>query len=150
MQSTIGCRKFAGIGQIILLKLICLRFNTISDHPSRPEIIERKVSGCNLTLKWTTPQWNECPILFYTIRHRQKEATHGAKNWAVVNITDPTANQRELRLNCSTTYEFQVKAWNELGGGAFSTVQSATTESATTQDDTEGLSASGTQDPGIS
>ena len=65
-------------------------------------------------------------------------------NWIVVNITDPTANQQELRLYCSTTYEFKVRAWNELGGSVFSTVQSATMERAPTQDNTEGFSTSGT------
>ncbi len=64
-----------------------------------------------------------------------------------MNITDPSAEQQELGLNCSTAYDFQVKAWNELGGGVYSSVQSATTESATTQDDNEGLSTSGTHNP---
>ncbi|XP_078371996.1 uncharacterized protein LOC144655586 [Oculina patagonica] len=114
-----------------------------ADRSGRPEIVDRKVSGCNVTLKWTAPLPNGCPILVYTVSYRQKETTRGAKIWTVMNITDPTANQQELRLNCSTTYEFQVKAWNELGGGVPSIVQSATTESATTQDDTEGLSTSG-------
>ena len=30
-------------------------------------------------------------------------------------MTDPNLNQQELILNCSTTYEFEVKAWNALG-----------------------------------
>ncbi|XP_078372013.1 uncharacterized protein LOC144655597 [Oculina patagonica] len=113
------------------------------DRPGRPEIVERKVSGCNMTLKWTAAPSNGCPILFYTVSYRQKETTHGAKNWTVMNITDPSAEQQELRLNCSTTYDFKIRAWNELGGGVFSLVQSATTESATTQDNNEGLSTSG-------
>ena len=102
------------------------------------------MSGCNVTLKWTAPLPNGCPIIVYTVSYRQKETTNGAKNWTVINITDSTANQQELRLNCSTTYEFQVKAWNELGSGVLSIMQSATTESASKQDDIKGSSASGT------
>ena len=59
----------------------------------------------------------------------------------MINITDSTAKQRELMLNCTSTYEFQVRAWNELGGGDPSTVQSATTERAATNDDTGDLVA---------
>ena len=40
--------------------------------------------------------------------------------------------QTELILNCSTTYEFQARAWNELGGGDLSSLQSATTNDLTT------------------
>ena len=34
----------------------------------------------------------------------------------------------ELMLNCSTTYEFQARAWNELGGGDLSSSQSQRTD----------------------
>ena len=61
----------------------------------------------------------------------------------MINITDPTANQQELMLNCTSTYEFKVKAWNELGAGVPSTVQSVTTDGVPTQDDTEALTVAG-------
>ena len=115
----------------------------IADQPGRPEIIDRKVSGCNITLKWTKPLSEDCPILVYTVSYKQKETTHGGKEWTAINITDPTVNQQELMLNCTSTYEFQVKAWNELGGGISSTVQSATTEGVATQDDTKALTVAG-------
>lgn len=99
-----------------------------SDQPSTPEIIERKVSGCNVTLKWTTLKSKNCPILFYTISFRKKCAPPDAIEWAMINITDVTVNQVTIKLNCTTTYEFQSRAWNLLGGSANSTRHEATTE----------------------
>lgn len=96
--------------------------------------------GCNVTIKWTTPPSNGCPILFYTIKYIPKLTLHSNEPWTIVNVTDPTANKQKLMLNCSTTYEFRVKAWNNLGGGSFSTKQTVTTGGRTTQtaDDEEG------------
>ncbi|KAJ7385105.1 hypothetical protein OS493_017473 [Desmophyllum pertusum] len=109
------------------------------DYPGKPVITERKVSGCNITLTWTKPPSDDCPIRFYTVSYRQKEKENGGKEWTVINITDPTAHQREFVLNCTSTYEFQVKAWNELGDGDPSTVRSETTDRVATNDDTEDI-----------
>ena len=99
-----------------------------SDQPGTPVIIERKVSGCNVTLKWTTPTSKKCPILFYTISYRKKGAPPDAIEWTMINITDVTVDQVTIKLNCTTTYEFQSRAWNLLGGSANSTRHEATTE----------------------
>ena len=101
-----------------------------SDQPGTPVIIERKVSGCNVTLKWTTSMSKNCPILFYTISYRKKGAPPDAIEWTMINITDvkSTVNQVTIKLNCTTTYEFQSRAWNLLGGSANSTRHEATTE----------------------
>ncbi|KAJ7371966.1 hypothetical protein OS493_021392 [Desmophyllum pertusum] len=117
------------------------KVSTKDTDPGKPVITERKVSGCNITLTWTKPPSDDCPIRFYTVSYRQKEKENGDKEWSVINITDPTAKQRELVLNCTSTYDFQVKAWNELGGGDPSAVQSATTYRAATNDDTGDIAA---------
>ena len=36
--------------------------------------------------------------------------------WSIINVTDPDVNHQALVLNCTTTYVFEVKAWNEEGG----------------------------------
>ena len=126
-----GCLLFCVTRSTILVSDFFLPI--FADHPGRPEIVEREVSGCNVTLKWTSPLSNNCPILFYTVRYRQKGTTRGGNNWTVINVTDATANEKELMLNCTTTYEFQARAWNELGGGDLSSLQSATTEAVTSQ-----------------
>jgi len=50
-----------------------------------------------------------------------------------MNVTVPNTNQREFLLNCSTTYEFEVVARNEVGMSPPSTVRSATTGGDTTK-----------------
>ena len=62
----------------------------------------------------------------------------------MINITDATATERELMLNCTTTYEFQARAWNELGGGDLSSLQSATTAVVTLQTEITELPTTGT------
>ena len=107
-----------------------LYFTKFVDRPGSPEIVERKVSGCNVTLEWISPKSTGCPILFYTISYRKK----GDDNtWTYVNVTDKGTKQTELILNCSTTYEFQARAWNELGGGEQSYLQLATKNDLTFQ-----------------
>ena len=102
------------------------------DRPGSPEKFDRKVSGCNITLEWTSPKSTGCPILFYTISYRKK-GLNDDDTWINVNVTDEGAKQTELILNCSTTYEFQARAWNELGGGEQSYLQLATKNDLTFQ-----------------
>ena len=47
-------------------------------------------------------------------------------------------------LNCTTTYEFQVTAWNKLGE-LRSSSQFTTTEGSAKKDDTEDVSTSGNE-----
>ena len=109
----------------------------IIDLPGKPEVVV-EVSGCNVTVKWTTPPWKSCPILFYTIEFTGEQTLQDNKKWATINVTDPTVKKQELMLNCTTTYVFRVKAWNDLGGGSLSTKQSATTGGRSTQADDGG------------
>ena len=90
-------------------------FNWLTDRPEVPAInsIETAVSRCNITLKWTKPPSNGCPILFYTVHYRQRGPRHD--EWNTINVTDPKVEQQELPLNCTTSYDFEVKAWNALG-----------------------------------
>ena len=104
-----------------------------ADKPHPPVIVERKVSGCNVTLTWTKALSKDCSILFYTISYKQIGAPPDAIEWAIINITDVTVNQVTIMLNCTTTYEFQVRAWNELGGSDNSMRQSATTDGLQSQ-----------------
>ncbi|CAH3046336.1 unnamed protein product [Pocillopora meandrina] len=112
------------------IPLLC--FIQLIDRPGSPEIFDRKVSGCNITLGWTSPKSTGCPILFYTISYRKK-GLNDDDTWVNVNVnvTDEGVKQTELILNCFTTYEFQARAWNELGGGELSSLQSATTDGLT-------------------
>lgn len=37
------------------------------------------------------------------------------RKWTTINTTNAEVNQLELSLDCTTSYEFKVKAWNALG-----------------------------------
>jgi len=88
-----------------------------ADRPDTPTIsnTETAVPGCNVTLKWTKPPSNGCPILFYTVHYRRKTVGRDADGWSTINVTDPKMTQQELFLNCTTFYQFEVQAWNALG-----------------------------------
>ena len=104
------------------------------ERPDKPEITgDIKEHVCDVTIEWSKPSSNGCPILFYTIRYKEQKAYQDANDWEEINVTDPSTNQRELKLKCSTTYEFQVVASNEIGKSLPSTVRSATTRGDTTQ-----------------
>lgn len=98
-----------------------LPFNCLTDRPGAPTIsnTERTVPGCNVNLKWTKPQSNGCPILFYTVHYIQKGTRQDTNEWRIINVTDPKLDQQEIPLNCTTSYEFKVKAWNVLGSSGF-------------------------------
>ena len=38
-----------------------------------------------------------------------------ADGWSTINVTDSKMTQQELFLNCTTSYQFEVQAWNALG-----------------------------------
>ncbi|KAL9972475.1 hypothetical protein ACROYT_G018783 [Oculina patagonica] len=89
-----------------------------TDRPDTPTIsnTETIVPGCNVTINWNKPPSNGCPILFYTVHYKQKGSRSEDMEWNIRNVTDPNANHQNLVLNCTTTYLFEVKAWNEEGG----------------------------------
>ena len=95
----------------------CTYLQQPTDRPGKPTITntETEVPWCNITLKWTAPRSNDCPIRFYTVHYRLKKVQRVEGQWTTINVTDPNLNQQELILNCSTAYEFEVKAWNALG-----------------------------------
>ena len=99
-----------------------------ADKPGKPQIKDIKEQGCNVTVEWSKPPSNGCPILFYTIRYKQQKQLPDDKEWTEMNVTDPRTDQQELILNCATTYEFEVLAVNEIGRSDASKVRSATTE----------------------
>ena len=67
--------------------------------------------GCFLNLSWETPSYNSCPITRYTVHYRQPNQL---TKWQTTSFR---ANRTEyrLKLNCSSTYEIMVLAWNERG-----------------------------------
>ncbi|XP_078371879.1 receptor-type tyrosine-protein phosphatase F-like isoform X3 [Oculina patagonica] len=89
-----------------------------TDRPDTPAIsnTETTVPGCNVTITWDKPPSNGCPILFYTVQYKQKGPGSEDIEWRITNVTDSNVSHQKLALNCTTTYLFEVKAWNEEGG----------------------------------
>lgn len=98
----------------------------LTDIPDKPVIKQITSKGCVAALQWIGPAPRECPVLFYKIRYKEEKATKS--EWNEINVTDPGAKKLELTLECVTTYQFEVLAWNTLGSSLPSTVRSVTTE----------------------
>ena len=103
--------------ETLTLICCCIYLQQPTDRPGAPTITntETEVPWCNITLKWTAAASNDCPVRFYTVHYRLKKVQRVEGQWTTINVTHPNLNQQELILNCSTTYEFEVKAWNALG-----------------------------------
>ena len=67
--------------------------------------------GCYAALSWETPSYNTCPITRYTVHYRQ---SNQLIKWQTTFIAR-NINKYRLKLNCSSTYEIMVLAWNERG-----------------------------------
>ena len=67
--------------------------------------------GCYAALSWETPSCNTCPITRYTVHYRQ---SNQLIKWQTTFIARNKSKYR-LQLNCSSTYEIMVLAWNERG-----------------------------------
>lgn len=85
------------------------------DKPSVPVIEDKEmhVSGCDVKLKWSTPEDNGCPLTMYTIYQRNLEE----EIWHQTNVTVDITSFHFPLQKCDTkyTYMFAVSAWNELG-----------------------------------
>ncbi|CAH3115182.1 unnamed protein product, partial [Porites lobata] len=73
---------------------------------------------CAVFVQWLRePSSSDCPILFHTISYRRQ----GKSGWKRLNITEANTNRQKLETECSTEYEFQLVAWNEVGSSPFTT-----------------------------
>ena len=71
-----------------------------------------KENECAVFVQWLwEPPSGDCPVLFHIISYRRE-----ADNvWTRLNITERITNSQRIETECSTEYEFQVLAWNEVG-----------------------------------
>ena len=73
--------------------------------------VSAEPNGCYAALSWETPSYHTCPITRYTVHYRQ---SNQLIKWQTTFIARNISEYR-LKLNCSTTYEIMVLAWNERG-----------------------------------
>ena len=69
-----------------------------------------KENECAVFVQWE-PSSSDCPVLFHTISYRRQ----GENEWTTLNITERNTDREMIKTDCSTEYEFQVLAWNDVG-----------------------------------
>ena len=91
------------------------------DAPSRPVFdvkSSEKENECAVFVQWPRePSSSDCPVLFHTISYRRQRDNE----WTTLNITERNSNSQKIETECSTEYEFQVLAWNEVGPSPITT-----------------------------
>lgn len=79
-----------------------------------------KENECAVFVQWLREQpSSDCPILFHTISYRR---SHDIE-WTRLNVTGSDTNNKKLETECSTEYEFEFVAWNEVGSSPLTTLK---------------------------
>ena len=90
-------------------------------------------NDCAVFVRWLRePSSSDCPVLFHTIRYRRQ----GVNEWTRLNITEGNTNREKIKTDCSTEYEFQVLAWNDVGPSPITTKTYTTKENAIKNNET--------------
>ena len=77
------------------------------------------VSGSEIDLSWNTAAGASTYLV--------QRAPHGSSSWTTISSGSSATSYNDTGLNSGTTYDYQVAAVNNGGTGAFSDIQSATT-----------------------
>ena len=101
--------------------------------PSPPTINIPKTEtlNCNVSLVWSKPANNGCPLTMYSVYYRQIQLQETGDPWYEINITGVSKTRHVLSLKCDTQYMIEVSAWNELGESDRSKTWLTTTISGT-------------------
>ena len=91
-------------------------FIGVPDTPVFDVISSEKENECAVLVQWE-PSSSDCPVLFHTISYKR----HGENEWTRLNITERNTNRQRIETECSTEYEFQFVAWNDVGSSPIST-----------------------------
>ena len=89
------------------------------DPPNTPVydlISGEKENECAVSVQ-LEPSSYDCPVLFHTISYRRQ----GEGEWTRLNITGKNASSQRILIECSTVYEFQLEATNEVGSSPLTT-----------------------------
>ena len=91
------------------------------DAPSPPVFnvtANKNENECAVFVQWSRePSSSDCPVLFHTISYRRKDENE----WTRENITGKNTNNQKIETECSTEYEFQLVATNEVGSSRVTT-----------------------------
>ena len=114
-------------------------FIGVPNTPVFDVIPSENENDCAVFVRWLRePSSSDCPVLFHTISYRRQ----GENEWTRLNITEGNTNREKIKTDCSTEYEFQVLAWNDVGPSPINT------KTYTTKGNARGIYASNVQDSG--
>ena len=100
-------------------------FIGVPNTPVFDVISSENENECAVSVQWE-PSSSDCPVLFHTISYRRQ----GENEWTRLNITEGNTNREKIKTHCSTEYEFQVLAWNDVGPSPIATKTYTTKENA--------------------
>ena len=91
----------------------------VPNTPVFDVISSEKENECAVFVQWPRkPSSSDCPVvLFHTLSYRRQ----GENEWTRLNITGKNTNSHKIETECSTEYEFQILAWNEVGPSPITT-----------------------------
>ena len=93
-------------------------FIGVPNTPVFDVISGEKENECAVFVRWLRePSSSDCPVLFHTISYRRQ----GGNEPTILNITQGNTNREKIKTDCSTEYEFQVLAWNDVGPSPITT-----------------------------
>ena len=108
-------------------------FIGVPNTPVFNVISSKNENECAVLVQWE-PSSSACPVLFHTISYRRQ----GENEWARLNITGKNTSSQKIETECSTEYEFQVLAWNEVGPSPITT-KTYTTERDAVKNNKRGI-----------
>ena len=110
-------------------------FIGVPNTPVFDVISSENENDCAVFVRWLRePSSSDCPVLFHTISYRRQ----GENEWARLNITGKNTSSQKIETECSTEYEFQVLAWNEVGPSPITT-KTYTTERDAVKNNKRGI-----------
>ena len=102
-------------------------FIGVPNTPVFDVISSENENDCAVFVRWLRePSSSDCPVLFHTISYRRQ----GENEWTTLNITGRNTDREKIKTDCSTEYEFQVLAWNDVGPSPITTKTYTTKGSA--------------------
>ena len=112
-------------------------FIVVPNTPVFDVISNENENECAVFVRWLRePSSSDCPVLFHTISYRRQ----GENEWTRLNITEANTNREKIETECSTKYEFQVLAWNDVGPSPITT-KTYTTKGNTIKNNETGIYA---------
>ncbi|MBT0995194.1 fibronectin type III domain-containing protein [Cellulomonas sp. DKR-3] len=108
---------------------------SVVNPPATVSLSKVTATGTEVTATWTTPTGaarGSADAPAYRLAYRASNGTGATSEWTVLEIESGAVSRTLTGLDVSTTYEFQLQAYNAEGSSAWSTSKSVSTPGAPT------------------